>query len=215
VGRRAVARSDSDRSVDYTPRIEIREEISRRRRQVVRSEPRVSRRFGVAPATASARVPGTRPSAAATGGPSWYPSSDGWRNSLPGGGLRCRAWEAERKGRPNDSRPSRSWMCATGPASPSSPTCAADARVGDPSPSPQRPRCVARMARFSVRSGSPVFARSDEDPVNKRLSERARTGANIARSCHAEGRGFESHHPLLKHPDIGGFCFLFGNRSPR
>jgi hypothetical protein len=30
------------------------------------------------------------------------------------------------------------------------------------------------------------------------LSERARTGANIAGTCHAEGRGFESHHPLQK-----------------
>jgi hypothetical protein len=28
-------------------------------------------------------------------------------------------------------------------------------------------------------------------------SERLRTGANLAGSCHAEGRGFESHHPLL------------------
>ena len=28
------------------------------------------------------------------------------------------------------------------------------------------------------------------------LSERERTGANVAGSCHAEGRGFESHHPL-------------------
>src|SRR6266508_5655862 len=28
------------------------------------------------------------------------------------------------------------------------------------------------------------------------LSERARTRPNIARTCHAEGRGFESHHPL-------------------
>ena len=27
-------------------------------------------------------------------------------------------------------------------------------------------------------------------------SERARTGANIRRPCHAEGRGFESLHPL-------------------
>jgi hypothetical protein len=32
------------------------------------------------------------------------------------------------------------------------------------------------------------------------LSERARTGANVARTCHAEGRGFESHHPLLTSP---------------
>jgi hypothetical protein len=29
------------------------------------------------------------------------------------------------------------------------------------------------------------------------LSARARTGANIAGICHAEGRGFESHHPLV------------------
>jgi len=34
-------------------------------------------------------------------------------------------------------------------------------------------------------------------PRNTRgLSERVRTGANNAGSCHAEGRGFESHHPL-------------------
>jgi hypothetical protein len=29
------------------------------------------------------------------------------------------------------------------------------------------------------------------------FSERARTAPNIARTCHAEGRGFESHHPLV------------------
>jgi hypothetical protein len=30
------------------------------------------------------------------------------------------------------------------------------------------------------------------------LSEHERTGAKVADSCHAEGRGFESHHPLLR-----------------
>src|SRR5262245_14344129 len=29
------------------------------------------------------------------------------------------------------------------------------------------------------------------------LSEPVRTRANIARTCHAEGRGFESNHPLV------------------
>jgi hypothetical protein len=40
------------------------------------------------------------------------------------------------------------------------------------------------------------------------LSERARTHPNTARICHAEGRGFESHHPLLK--PLG-----FQNSDPR
>src|SRR3954447_8807940 len=30
------------------------------------------------------------------------------------------------------------------------------------------------------------------------LSEHERTGAKVADSCHAEGRGLESHHPLLR-----------------
>jgi hypothetical protein len=37
------------------------------------------------------------------------------------------------------------------------------------------------------------------------LSERARTGANVARICHAEGRGFESLHPLQEKPAQAGF----------
>jgi hypothetical protein len=37
------------------------------------------------------------------------------------------------------------------------------------------------------------------------LSERRRTGANAAHTCHAEGRGFESLHPLRKPPPDGGF----------
>src|SRR5690348_8052311 len=52
------------------------------------------------------------------------------------------------------------------------------------------------MARLGVRSGSVPFTRSGEDAADEPLSERARTGANIAGSCRAEGRGFESHHPL-------------------
>jgi hypothetical protein len=36
-------------------------------------------------------------------------------------------------------------------------------------------------------------------------------GPNPRPACHAEGRGFESHHPLLKPAEIGGFCF--GNRQ--
>jgi hypothetical protein len=28
----------------------------------------------------------------------------------------------------------------------------------------------------------------------------------VGTACHAEGRGFESLHPLLKPPEIGGFC---------
>jgi hypothetical protein len=38
---------------------------------------------------------------------------------------------------------------------------------------------------------------STEPLQTTRLSERARTGANIARTCHAEGRGFESLRPLV------------------
>ncbi len=55
---------------------------------------------------------------------------------------------------------------------------------------------VARMARFGVRSGSVAFANLG----NGRFE---RTGARI---CHAEGRGFESLHPLEKGP--GNRAFL-------
>ena len=34
-------------------------------------------------------------------------------------------------------------------------------------------------------------------------------------ACHAEGRGFESLHPLPKPPVFGGFCFLGGDMCPR
>jgi len=34
-------------------------------------------------------------------------------------------------------------------------------------------------------------------------------------ACHAEGLGFESHHPLEKPPQNSGFCFLNGNVSPK
>jgi hypothetical protein len=58
-------------------------------------------------------------------------------------------------------------------------------------------RSVARMARFSVRSGSLAFARL-YGKACKRSFER--TGANGRERSHAlpcKGRGFESHHPLL------------------
>ena len=42
--------------------------------------------------------------------------------------------------------------------------------------------------------------------------ERART---FASPCHAEGRGFESLHPLPKPPEIGGFCLRIGDVCPR
>jgi hypothetical protein len=38
----------------------------------------------------------------------------------------------------------------------------------------------------------------EDDLQIRTFSERARTGANAALTCHAEGRGFESHHPLQK-----------------
>jgi hypothetical protein len=44
-----------------------------------------------------------------------------------------------------------------------------------------------------VRSRSLTRSKSAE---TSGLSARTRTGADIARICHAEGRGFESHHPL-------------------
>src|SRR5439155_19221388 len=72
-----------------------------------------------------------------------------------------------------------------------------------------RPSPVAKMARFGVRSGSRVSARADEDPATKRFertgAERART---VARTCHSEGRGFESHHPLSEKPRSAGGVFL-------
>jgi hypothetical protein len=56
---------------------------------------------------------------------------------------------------------------------------------------------MAAMAALGVRSGSLPFARSPRSrckrEVSANSSERVRTTACI---CHAEGRGFESHHPL-------------------
>ena len=40
------------------------------------------------------------------------------------------------------------------------------------------------------------------------FSERAQTGANAAHTCHAEGRGFESHHPLWKSLQSSKVCRL-------
>src|ERR671937_2538573 len=67
---------------------------------------------------------------------------------------------------------------------------------------------MAAMAALDVRSRSEQFARphgsccKEAVPANAR--ERVRTPASF---CHAEGRGFESHHPLLqtKAPLGGGF----------
>src|SRR3954462_786568 len=56
-----------------------------------------------------------------------------------------------------------------------------------------------------VRSRS--VARS-ETLAGSSLSERARTGANIARICHAERRRFESHHALQESPANPRFLFI-------
>jgi hypothetical protein len=56
------------------------------------------------------------------------------------------------------------------------------------------------MARFGVRSGALAFADAQEDAARERFErtganegERVRTSLALAK---AEGRGFESHHPL-------------------
>jgi hypothetical protein len=67
------------------------------------------------------------------------------------------------------------------------------------------------MARFGVRSGSVAFACLNVSAAINRLSERTRTGAHIAGPCHAEGRGFESHHPLSETPLNRGFLFALLN----
>src|SRR5438105_4326319 len=38
------------------------------------------------------------------------------------------------------------------------------------------------------------------------VPSRGYSGPNPRPACHAEGRGFECHHPLLKPPETGGFC---------
>jgi hypothetical protein len=57
------------------------------------------------------------------------------------------------------------------------------------------------MAAFAVRSASLPFVRPTRSLCNQEVSanssERPRT---LASFCHAEGHGFESHHPLLKPP---------------
>ena len=58
---------------------------------------------------------------------------------------------------------------------------------------------MAAMAAADVRSRSKPFARRNrrrcKRQVSANVSERARTLASL---CHAEGRGFESHHPLKR-----------------
>jgi hypothetical protein len=49
--------------------------------------------------------------------------------------------------------------------------------------------------------------------VSANGSERART---FALTCHAEGRGFESHHPLFRNPlETAGFCRRGASRGGR
>jgi hypothetical protein len=70
---------------------------------------------------------------------------------------------------------------------------------------------MAAMAALGVRSGSLRFGRGSRSRCKRQVSanagERARTLAN---PCHAEGRGFESHHPLLKLPVNRGLFRIRG-----
>jgi hypothetical protein len=63
----------------------------------------------------------------------------------------------------------------------------------------------AAMAAFGVRSGSAPFARPTRSrrkrDISANPSERART---LATPCHAEGRGFESLHPLRATENVPG-----------
>lgn len=62
---------------------------------------------------------------------------------------------------------------------------------------------VVTMVTLAVRSGSLVFGRRQRITLLKHtFSERARTGANAAHTCHAEGRGLESLHPLSRKPPL-------------
>src|ERR1700736_495863 len=81
---------------------------------------------------------------------------------------------------------------------------------------------MAAMAALGVRSASLVFgceqgsSRTNEvssrtNEVSANWSERARTPASF---CHAEGRGFESHHPLLKDQLRRGFCLPHWRLAP-
>ncbi len=79
-------------------------------------------------------------------------------------------------------------------------------------------RLARRIGNVDVHRGAPGAQRAGR-PARERSPRRDRslgyTGrrhadvAQLARAsaCHAEGRGFESHHPLLKPPEIGGFLF--------
>jgi hypothetical protein len=71
---------------------------------------------------------------------------------------------------------------------------------------------MAAMAALGVRSGSLAFARPTRGRCKQQVSansgERART---LASFCHAEGRGFESHHPLRRACKSAGAVFNIGN----
>jgi hypothetical protein len=51
--------------------------------------------------------------------------------------------------------------------------------------------CTRRSLGFVA-----VHSRSSKSPQTAGFGERERTGAYARSICHAEGRGFESHHPL-------------------
>jgi hypothetical protein len=56
---------------------------------------------------------------------------------------------------------------------------------------------MAAMAALDVRSGSVAFARPTRSRCKEKVSANGRAPARtLATPCHAEGRGFESHHPL-------------------
>jgi hypothetical protein len=91
----------------------------------------------------------------------------------------------------------RSWLCGADGL-----RCRPRARLATPRALHPRPRACDK--RIRIRHLTPwhgwqgsAFARGSLDCrealQSRRLSERARTGVPI---CHAEGRGFESHHPL-------------------
>ena len=82
-----------------------------------------------------------------------------------------------------------------------------------PGASSRRRSCSCRNRRSPVRHRAPTLTRL----LTRRASTPVlmRAGADRNGPCHAEGREFESHHPLEKPPLDGGFCVQDRNEARR
>ena len=116
-------------------------------------------------------------------------------------------------GRSRARRATRRWA-GTGMPSRTSPLAVAAGRDAEVRGRPDRPLRVGQGGELLLHRGRVPWLGPPPSPAG-RLTVPADV-AQLARAsaCHAEGRGFESHHPLSeKPPEIGGFRRSRGHRD--